>query len=183
MPSDYTGFHTSLTFDWKLGCVHNFFFLRLMIRHILHVASFGICGMVHTYCAWGTIGSFGWLITNTVCNNVCISLVFMLWFITYNYWHFCCNAWTLEKNNSWLEHGNVQMKNMSKHCNKFKQFNFKIFIDLRNAKNCRKNRSLHIELIAHYMYNEKPSDSIKPQITWYEDFAVVMLIFECSILH
>lgn len=31
-----------------------FFFFRLMIRHILHVASFGICGMVHTYCAWGT---------------------------------------------------------------------------------------------------------------------------------
>lgn len=39
------------------------------------------------------------------------------------------------------------------------------------------------ELIAHYMYNEKPSGSIKPQITWYEDFAIVMLIFECSILH
>lgn len=54
-----------------------------MIRHILHVASFGICGMVHTYCALGTIGSFGWLITNTVCNDVCISIVFMLWFITY----------------------------------------------------------------------------------------------------
>lgn len=160
-----------------------FFFFRLMIRHILHVASFGICGMVHTYWAWGAIGSFGWLITNTVCNDVCISIVFMLWFITYNYWHFCCNAWTLERNNSWLEHGNVEMKNMSKHCNMFKQFIFKIFIDLRNAKNCRKNWSLHIELIAHYMYNEKPSGSIKPQITWYEDFAIVMLIFECSILH
>lgn len=39
------------------------------------------------------------------------------------------------------------------------------------------------ELIAHYMYNEKPSGSIKPQITWYEDFEIVMLIFECSILH
>lgn len=46
-----------------------------------------------------------------------------------------------------------------------------------------KNWSLHKELIAHYMYNEKPSGSIKPQITWYEDFAIVMLIFECSILH
>lgn len=63
-----------------------------------------------------------------------------------------------------IEHSNVEMKNMSKHCNMFKQFNFKIFIDLRNAKNCRKNE-VFTELIAHYMYNEKPSGSIKPQIT------------------
>lgn len=184
MPSDYTGFHTSLTFDWKLGCVHNYFFSFNDKTYFACCFFWDLWYMVQTNCAWGTIGSFGWLITNTVCNDVCISIVFMLWFITYNYWHFCCcNAWTLERNNSWLEHGNVEMKNMSKHCNMFKQFNFKIFIDLRDAKNCRKNWSLHIELIAHYMYNEKPSDSIKPQITWYEDFAVVMLIFECSILH
>lgn len=155
-----------------------------MIRHILHVASFGICGMVQTNCAWGTIGSFGWLITNTVCNDVCISIVFMLWFITYNYWHFCCNAWTLERNNSWLEHGNVEMKNMSKHCNIcLNNLFLKYSLIWEMQKIVEKNWSLHKELIAHYMYNEKPSGSIKPQITWYEDFAIVMLIFECSILH
>lgn len=50
---------------------------------------------------------------------------------------------------------------MLKYCNMFKLFNFKIFIDLRNVKNCRKNRSFYIELIVYYMYNEKLLDLIK----------------------
>lgn len=32
----------------------------------------------YTHIVREVLGSFGWLITNTVCNNVCISIVFML---------------------------------------------------------------------------------------------------------